>query len=160
MGILSTIGLACYRFLISHQWALLISNSRGNILIKLKINLTEVSRKLYKAKQASYTIMRPSACPSISNDPDLVQALHTFVKDKLRSQYNIVYKTSKKQNGSTYKFPTTPGRQRISSTGPIQKESSTRSVGNKTSTVFGRPLRDLGPTSFVIESEEDSTVQR
>jgi len=104
--------------------------------------------------------MRPSACPSISNDPDLVQALHTLVKDKLRSQYNIVYKASKKQNGNTYKFPTTPGRQRTSSTGPIQKESSTRSIGKKTTTVFGRSLRDLGPTTFVIGGEEDSTVQK
>ena len=103
--------------------------------------------------------MRPSACPSISNDPDLVQALHTLVKDKLRSQYNIVYKASKKQNGNTYKFPATPGKQRTSSSGPIQKESSTRSVGSKAFTVFGRPLRDLAPTTYVIESN-DSTKQQ
>ena len=100
--------------------------------------------------------MRPSACPSITNDPDLVQALQTLVKDKLKSDYNITYKASKKQNGNIHKFPATPGKQRSSSTGPHQKHGS-RNVGTKTSSVFGRPLRDLAPTTYVVRAEEDTT---
>ena len=99
--------------------------------------------------------MKPSAHSSITSDPDLVQALHSLVREKLRSKYDITYKISKKQNGSGHKFPATPGRQRSSSVGPKPKYGSSRDAGAKNSTVFGRALRDLKPTSTVIDVDGD-----
>ena len=97
--------------------------------------------------------MRPSACPSIVNDPDLTQALHTYVREKLKSDFNITHKVSKKQNGSVPKFPATPGKHRSSSTGPPQRQKS-GTAGNQISTVFGRPLRDLVPTTYIAHELE------
>ena len=103
-------------------------------------------------------MMRPSACPSIANDPDLTQALHTYVKEKLKSDYNIIYKAPKKQNGSVPKFAATPGKNRSSSTGPHQRLKSGN--GNHISSVFGRPLRDLAPTTYITEDVDQSQSER
>ena len=102
--------------------------------------------------------MRPSACPSIANDPDLTQALHTYVKEKLKSEYNITHKGPKKQNGSVPRFAATPGKQRSSSSGPPHRHKS-NNAGTQISAVFGRPLRDLAPTTSVI-SEGYSQSER
>ena len=103
--------------------------------------------------------MRPSACPSIVNDPDLTQALHTYVREKLKSDFNIIHKVSKKQNGSVPKFPATPGKQRSSSTGPAQRHKSGTSA-NQISSVFGRPLRDLAPTTYITKEHENHEKQQ
>ena len=97
--------------------------------------------------------MKPSACSSIAHDPDMIQALHTLVRERLRSDYDITSKISKKQTGTGSKFPTTPGRQRSSSAGPQPKHGLPRNGGSKNSTVFGRALRDLAPTSTILDVE-------
>ena len=104
--------------------------------------------------------MKPSACSDIISDPDLMQALHSFAKEQLRSNYDITYKISKKQNITGHKFPTTPGRQRSSSKGPSMKNGSSQAGQIKNRTVFGRALRDLAPNTTIIETKGDDGIQQ
>lgn len=98
--------------------------------------------------------MRPSACSSIAGDPDVVQALHSLVRERLRTDYNIISKPSNKKVGQSHKFPTTPGRQQNSTARPHWKTGAKTSDSNKTATVFGRALRDLAPTTVILNNED------
>ena len=104
-------------------------------------------------------MMPLAACTSITNDSDCAQALHTLVKGKLKSEYSVTYKASKKQNGNGHKFPATPGRQRSASAGPTLKHNTSRNA-TKRPTVFGRPLRDLCPTTFVLQAENSDDIEK
>ena len=78
-------------------------------------------------------------CSSLSNDPENLRGLHGLCKERLK---DLGISASRGQKAKSRHFPTTPGKKSISGT-PL-----------KSSTVFGKPLRDLGPSSVILDSED------
>ena len=77
-------------------------------------------------------------CSSLSNDPENLRGLHGLCKERLK---DLGISASRGQKAKSRHFPTTPGKKSISGT-PL-----------KSSTVFGKPLRDLGPSSVLFDTE-------
>lgn len=77
-------------------------------------------------------------CSSLSNDPESLRGLHGLCRERLKDLGISASRTSKSKSRH---FPATPGK----------KLASTPSKNSKSS-VFGRPLRDLAPTSVEIEA--------
>lgn len=79
-------------------------------------------------------------CSSLSNDPESLRGLHGLSRERLKELGVAASRTSKSK---TRHFPATPGRKSAQAQTPSSKQN-----------VFGRPLRDLAPSSLVINSGE------
>lgn len=78
-------------------------------------------------------------CSSLSNDPESLRGLHGLSRERLKE---LGVATSRPAKSKTrHHFPATPG-----------KKSATATPSAKQNKVFGRPLRDLAPSSIVINS--------
>lgn len=72
-------------------------------------------------------------CSSLANDPEGLRGLHGLCREKLKA---FGVGVSKPHKAKTRHFPGTPGK---------------KSTAATISTVFGRPLRDLAPTSVLLD---------
>ncbi len=78
-------------------------------------------------------------CSSLSNDPESLRGLHGLCRERLKDLGISASKTAVKSKNRH--FPATPGKKSVQNT-PV-----------KQNTVFGRPLRDLAPSSVIIDED-------
>ncbi len=89
-------------------------------------------------------------CAVLCNDPDGLRGLHGLAKERLRELGVTVTKHKEKKIKA---FPATPGKK----SGPPPLPGSASVSKTKPKNVFGRPLRDLKPSTAIIH-DNDVTV--
>ena len=79
---------------------------------------------------------------SFSNDAELLRGLHGLCRERLKE---LGVSVTRSQKSRARHFPATPGKK---SSNSVHNGGS-----NKQNNVFGRALRDLPPSSMVVEQE-------
>ena len=80
---------------------------------------------------------------SLCNDPESLRGLHGLCRERLKE---LGITSSRQQKSKTRHFPSTPGKKSTNPNAKTPSKSAKQSV-------FGRPLRDLPPTSVIIGQE-------
>ena len=79
---------------------------------------------------------------SLCNDAEALRGLHGLCRERLKE---LGINPSRHQKSKTRHFPTTPGKKAMNSLSKTPSKSKQN--------VFGRPLRDLPPSSVIISHE-------
>ena len=89
-------------------------------------------------------------CSSFASDPESLRGLHGLCREKLK-EHRV--SASRPAKSKIRNFPATPGKK--SSNGSAATPSASKS---QKATVFGRPLRDLAPSTVILEDTDDLLV--
>ena len=79
-------------------------------------------------------------CSNLATDPDSLRGLHGLARERLKE---LGISVSRPQKSKLRAFPATPGKSKPAS---------------KPQNVFGRPLRDLAPSSVILEDNSEQLL--
>ena len=84
-------------------------------------------------------------CSNLATDPDSLRSLHGLARERLKE---LGISVSRHQKSKIRHFPATPGR----------KTSAASSTPKTPQNVFGRPLRDLAPSSVILDENSEQLL--
>lgn len=82
-------------------------------------------------------------CSNLATDPDSLRSLHGLARERLKE---LGISVSRHQKSKLRHFPATPGRKTASNTPKTPQN------------VFGRPLRDLAPSSVILDENSEQLL--
>ena len=84
-------------------------------------------------------------CSNLATDPDSLRGLHGLARERLKE---LGISVSRTQKSKLRHFPATPGK----------KSNSVANTPKAAQNVFGRPLRDLAPSSVILEENSEQLL--